>query len=102
MKVIKRIKFKSYNRRQVLDIIQLDNGEINFVIFTRKLVDFKTREIANFEMFLSPLSFLLVQDLINMAISDDVLIKNLILDDIILCKNIKVDCKEQKNPNFYK
>ena len=101
MQVIKRIKFKSYNRRQVLDIIQLDNGDINFVLFTRRLVDFKTREIAKFEVFLSPLTFLLVQDLINMAISNDTLIKKLILDDIILCKNLKVDCKEQKNPNFY-
>lgn len=101
MKIIKRIGFKAKNRRVTIMVLQDNNGAIRFLVITRRLFDFKKREILEHEFWMTPETFLLVQDIINMAVDDDVVIKKLILDEIVSVKKSEVKCSIFKNKEFY-
>jgi hypothetical protein len=100
MKVIKQIHANGPNSRQVVTMFETDEKDIIFEIKTKRLVDFKSRNIIEYKSIVSVETFLSLKDLIGIFINSNT-DKLLILDGLANYKQSKLEISQYKNPEFY-
>ena len=100
MKVIKQIHAKRPNSRQVVTMFETDEKDIIFYITTKRLVDFKSRNIIEYKSIVSVETFLSLKDLMGIFINCDT-DKLLILDCLANYKQSKLEISQYKNTEFY-
>lgn len=100
MKVLKQINAKRPNSRQVVTMFETDEKDIIFYITTKRLVDFKSRNIIEYKSIVSVETFLSLKDLMGIFINDNV-DKLLIIDGLVNYQRQKFKISQYKNPEFY-
>lgn len=95
-KVLKWVQIKSKNRRIEI-VLESLNNEKRFRIFTKRLIDFKTRNITSTHTAYSIESFCFIYDAMRLFFEDSETINKLLLKEINNIKkgtcitNIKID-----------
>ena len=99
MNIIKQCFVKSYNKRIEILLFKEDD-EFIFAIATKRLVDFKTRNIRKTETFYSVESFIVIAEILKIEFLDDSLIINKLLKkDINKFKGVNIEVK--RNSKYY-
>ena len=71
MEAIKAYRVKALNRRIEIEILKKENNETLIGVCTKRLINFKTREIACYNNLYSMETFLLLRDIFNKMIKDN-------------------------------
>lgn len=100
MKTIKQLYIKRKNARINVALLQ-ENDIFVFCIHTRKLIDFKSREINVVQELYTPETFYLIADLMYKITTDNT-VRLLLLDFLSEFQKKEFNLSIYENPEIYK